>query len=608
MRAALARGIALLVWAILPLLGGQDSRAQTARPQNPPPTAPAIPLYITAQTEIEIPFKEGRPPGKVRVYISLDQGRNWDLYQEAGPTDIGFRFRAKRDAEFWFATQTVGASGVGERSVQMRLIVDTLKPRLQIVPQLANGKLQLQWSAIDPYLAPNSVRLEWQDPGTGAWQEVAPAEKPNASRGQFDARGAINPPAGINKLVLRGEAADTAGNKTVVSQQFEFQPADEEGKAAILPAPRNSGALAQRWTPEHNDPYARQPAGNPASAPRIQPNSVLAQVGPTNSLPPPANDARENETAPQLVRNPYSSTASPARSTNSGELLPPPGESNRASPSNTSAEELPNIAGPQNEYSLPREAPRAEQFARPEVIESQPSTPPRRVEPVAPPQGDRPRMTAAKRFSLDYDIESIGPEGVENVELWGTTDQGRTWHKWGLDPDRTTPFEVEVASEAIYGFRIVIVGKNGLASNTPQAGDAADIWVGVDLAKPSARLTGATIAGGEQAGKLEIRWTADDAHFGNRPITLAVSDRAAGPYTPIAAGLPNTGRYFWEFDPRIRRQLFIRLEAQDEAGNLTVDQLTDPILIEGLAPRGRIRDLAPLPTTPPQAFRAPLFR
>lgn len=217
-------------------------------------------------------------------------------------------------------------------------------------------------------------------------------------------------------------------------------------------------------------------------------------------------------------------------------------------------------------------------------------------------------MTAAKRFSLDYDIESIGPEGVENVELWGTTDQGRTWHKWGLDPDRTTPFEVEVASEAIYGFRIVIVGKNGLASNTPQAGDAADIWVGVDLAKPSARLTGATIAGGEQAGKLEIRWTADDAHFGNRPITLAVSDRAAGPYTPIAAGLPNTGRYFWEFDPRIRRQLFIRLEAQDEAGNLTVDQLTDPILIEGLAPRGRIRDLAPLPTTPPQAFRAPLFR
>ena len=38
-------------------------------------------------------------------------------------------------------------------------------------------------------------------------------------------------------------------------------------------------------------------------------------------------------------------------------------------------------------------------------------------------------------------------------------------------------------------------------------------------------------------------------------------------------------------------------------------QMTDPILIEGLAPRGRIRDLAPpVPTTPPQAFRAPLFR
>ena len=143
---------------------------------------------------------------------------------------------------------------------------------------------------------------------------------------------------------------------------------------------------------------------------------------------------------------------------------------------------------------------------------------------------------------------------------------------------------------------------------SPQAGDAADIWVGVDLAKPRARLTGATIAGGEHSGKLEIRWDANDDHFGTRPITLAVSDRAAGPFTPIAAGLPNTGNYFWEFDPRIRRQLFIRLEAQDEAGNLSVDQLTDPILIEGLAPRGRIRDLAPQTNSPPQAFRSPLFR
>jgi hypothetical protein len=550
---------------------------------------------------------------KVRVYISLDQGRNWDLYQEAGPTDLGFRFRAKRDAEFWFATQTVNADGRGERSVQMRLIVDTTKPRLQIVPQITeSGRVQLQWSASDPFLAANSVRLEWQDPAAGTWHEITPAEKPVGSRTQFDARGTIIPPDGTTQLVLRGEAADTAGNKTVVSRQFELQAGGEEGKTALLPSPRNSGALAQRWIPEHNDPYTRQPtAADPASSPRIQPNQALARVGPSNSLPPPASDARESESPPQIVRNPYSPTAgTPARSANSGELLPPPTSTNRNDfPSN----EFPSISGPQNEYQPPREAPRVEELTRPEVIESEPITPPRRVEPVAPPQGNRPRMTASKRFSLDYDVESIGPEGVAEVELWGTADQGRTWQKWGTDPDRVTPFEVEVANESIYGFRIVIVGKNGLASNTPQAGDAADIWVGVDLAKPRARLTGATIAAGEQAGKLEIRWEADDEHFGNRPITLSVSDRAAGPFTPIAAGLPNTGRYFWEFDPRIRRQLFIRLEAQDEAGNLTVGHLTDPILIEGLAPKGRIRDLAPAPvdsapTTPPQAFRSPLFR
>jgi hypothetical protein len=606
MRSALACGIALLVCSAWPPLGGLSAAAQTTGPTGSAPLAP--PLYITSQTEVDIPFKEGRPPVKVRVFISLDQGRSWDLYQEAGPTDVGFRFRAKRDAEFWFATQTVTATGAGERTVQMRLVVDTTKPRLQIVPQLTEGgKLHLQWTASDPFLAPNTVRLEWQNPEEGHWHEITPLEKPNVLHGQLDARATITPPPGLRKMLLRGEVSDQAGNKTVVSQQFELQPPGEEGKPLLLPAPRNSGALAQRWLPEHNDPYARQPVANPASSPRIQPESALAQVGPSNLLPPPANESRESESTPQIVRNPYSSAAIPARQANTGEL-PPPREPTRNS---FSTEELPSFNGPENQY-VPSQEPvpspsRADQYTRPEVIDSEPIVPPRRVEPVAPPQGDRPRMTASKRFSLDYDIESVGPEGVESVELWGTTDHGRTWQKWGVDPDRVTPFEVEVANEATYGFRIVIVGKNGLASNTPQPGDAADIWVGVDLTKPTARLTGATIASGEHAGKLEIRWTADDAHFGPRPITLAVSDRATGPFTPIAAGLPNTGSYYWEFDPRIRRQLYLRLEAQDEAGNLTVHQLTDPILIEGLAPKGRIRDLAPAPSQS-GAFRPSMFR
>jgi hypothetical protein len=53
--------------------------------------------------------------------------------------------------------------------------------------------------------------------------------------------------------------------------------------------------------------------------------------------------------------------------------------------------------------------------------------------------------------------------------------------------------------------------------------------------------------------------------------------------------LENTGSYSWKVDPRIPERIFLRLEVRDEAGNVQVDQLREPISIEGLAPKGRIR-------------------
>ena len=94
---------------------------------------------------------------------------------------------------------------------------------------------------------------------------------------------------------------------------------------------------------------------------------------------------------------------------------------------------------------------------------------------------------------------------------------------------------------------------------------------------------------GPAAGKLDIRWEADDANLTSRPVTLAIGDRPEGPFTPIAAGLPNSGQYYWDFDPRSPRLIYLRLEVRDEAGNVAVDQLTEPIQVEGLQPRGRIR-------------------
>ena len=93
-----------------------------------------------------------------------------------------------------------------------------------------------------------------------------------------------------------------------------------------------------------------------------------------------------------------------------------------------------------------------------------------------------------------------------------------------------------------------------------------------------------------------------------------MAERPEGPFTPIAAGLPNTGQYFWEFDPRSPRQIYLRIEVRDSAGNMAIESLREPISVEGLTPRGRIRSFQPVPDNqqgalPQQgAFQSPLFR
>ncbi len=227
------------------------------------------------------------------------------------------------------------------------------------------------------------------------------------------------------------------------------------------------------------------------------------------------------------------------------------------------------------------------------------------------------RMTSALRFELDYEFDAAAANGVRSVELWGTRDEGETWSRWKVDEDRRSPMHVEMDGEGVYGFRIVIVGNNGLAGRAPRNGEDAELWVGVDTTSPEVRITTATYGQGEHAGKLEIRWEAVDAHFDERPISISYSDHVAGPWTTIAAEVANTGQYYWPIDPRVPEQLYLRLEARDQAGNHSEYRLPDPVNLAGFTPKARIRGIRPLRQAPdsnradqdqgPQATRNPYF-
>jgi hypothetical protein len=201
----------------------------------------------------------------------------------------------------------------------------------------------------------------------------------------------------------------------------------------------------------------------------------------------------------------------------------------------------------------------------------------------------KPLYSSSKTFSLDYSIDNDSDAQVASVELWGTTDEGRNWQMWGKDPDRTSPFDIQVETEGLFGFRMIIVGANGLASNRPRNGDNADAWIMVDTQMPSAKILSALYGKGSEAGSLVIEYHASDSHFGERPITLSYSEAPTGPWTTIASGVRNNGRYAWPADPSLPTAIFLRLEAHDAAGNVAEHRFENRIEVEGLAPRGKIQ-------------------
>lgn len=577
----MTRWVAWSLLAIAAVLRAADAPGPAANASLPAP-------YVTKSSSLAIPFSVSNGTGElepveVQVHISYDRGANWNLYARHRPSDGEFVFRSRRDAEYWLATRTIDRRNqshpAGPLAPQMRVIVDTAAPRLELSAEPGlPGEVLIVWKAIDETLDPSSVKLEGQIATSGVsvtWKPIDAGDA-SVSGGGTAVEGRTSwKPQGAGRVVnVRATVHDKAGNTATASRQVFLSKLKTEPLAA---------------TPDK---------------PKENPYEILnreAQAAPQNMLPPvPVTPTAPRNNALSL------DAASPPPSNVGGQSWPAEPRNDSLRPSNPDApRETPtgpsNLIAQDNGQGPGRLASSGAANAPP------PSTPPAGRIQEDWLAVERPRLTASKRFSLEYDVEAVAPDNLADVELWGTNDGGRNWMKWGSDADRASPFDVEVGGETIYGFRIVIVAKNGVASKPPQPGDPADVWVQVDATKPTCRLTQAAYGQGERAGQLDLRWEAADPNLTDRCVTLQFADRPDGPFTTIAANLPNNGQYWWQFDPRTPRKLYLRLEVRDAAGNIGVHQPPEPISVEGLAPRGRIRGLT-TPEAVQGAFRAPLFR
>ena len=224
---------------------------------------------------------------------------------------------------------------------------------------------------------------------------------------------------------------------------------------------------------------------------------------------------------------------------------------------------------------------------------------------TAPPPSASSFVTRFERFSLEYDLQSVGLSGIRSVQLWATNDSGQTWRTWSDDPDQTSPLQVEVGRSGVYGFRIIVENNEGLAISPPQPGDAPEIWVTVDQTSPQVRLTSAQYGTGAQSGTLEIRWKARDDNLGERPVTLKYTSDPTVGWQTVADNLPNTGQFSWRVDRHVPQQIYLRLEVKDLAGNLGGHEISQPIDTRGLIPKAWIRAVRPVADSEGGALRDP---
>lgn len=486
------------------------------------------------------------------LFVSGDQGASWQLYQRQSPSAKRFAFRAAVDGEFWFAVRTMfGETEPAAKDLEpeLKVILDTEKPRLEVsATLLTEVQAGATWRISDANLEANSLRMEYRTSPNGIWHPIMPGKIYPIENG-FSGESTWQLPEPAAVIELRAQVKDRSGNTASVQDKIN------------LPTPARTAASGEM--------VPRQPIASAVNAgTEAATSQANAATGQAN-----ADIPWQTQRAPHAVvanRNADSGWRSLNRQTLEGNA---PMGSRTFQPHVTAARTATGSVHPPTT---------AGEGARPL------STPSRRL--PAPTQA---HMSQSRQFHLDYDVESTDRSRIASVALWATADNGAHWYFYGNDDDRESPFLVNVDTDALYGFRLLIEGSDGIAPRPPRNGDSADVWIHVDSTPPKARLVAARFGRNAHLGQLQIHWDAEDENLATQPVTLLYSDQRQGPWRVIAEQLANSGRYDWTVRENVPAEFYLQLEVQDRAGNISRDSLRDPISRDGFAPRGVIRDVRP---------------
>jgi hypothetical protein len=499
------------------------------------------------------------------LYSSADQGVTWNAASFIAPDKEGFKFFAPADGMYWFNLVVIDSKGNREPNdlyktpPRYKVLVDTLKPTVRIVSAMRKGDdIEVRWEIQEDHPDLNTLKLDYwtTDPPTGLWYSAA--VKPALS-GTGSFRFTNSGP-----VTVRVQMMDQAGN--LGSDQFQIAarenppavvqasaPATVTNPVASIPAPSSSTlggpALGSAGTPV---PPAPMPFESPARAQAPAPAGLRYERSPTiqQTALTQGNESRTNS---DRIWGPAPQAGAPQTNGYGSD-----GD-------NRLATAAANAGG-----ALPAGAPAA--------TTRWPGGPPIRTQ-----------ITNTTQVSLDYETTNVGPSGIGSVELYLTRDEGRTWERYANDDTLKPPMLVNLPGEGVFGLRLVVGSRAGLGRRPPQPGDLPDLRVEVDITPPLAKLYYPQ-ADPRRRDALLLTWSAKD----NNPlppnaVTLQWAGRPDGPWQTIAADLANTGQYSWQLAKDLSYyRVYLRLSVRDAAGNVTVDESPEAVLIDLHEPEGHL--------------------
>src|SRR5262249_36361816 len=205
------------------------------------------------------------------------------------------------------------------------------------------------------------------------------------------------------------------------------------------------------------------------------------------------------------------------------------------------------------------------------------------------------RKVNSTRISLNYKVDDVGPSGLSVVEVWMTRNT-QDWRRFAEEKPQKTPLVVDVPGEGRYGFTLLAKSGVALGEQPPRPGEQPQVWVEVDLTRPSVTDLHVVVGRGADTGRLFITWRASDKNLSQRPMSLFYSDRPDGEWKPVpdATGIENTGRFVWNLPPTgVPYKFYVRVEALDEAGNVGEAKTPDFVKVDLSLPRARVIGIEP---------------